>query len=107
MAKVRINVRQQEINEGRPIAICGCPVALAIAHAFPSVYRVTVDGMTAKLFRTKEDRVQWRGVFSDLPQVAVSWITDYDYIASTGEGEIPGPFSFELEIPDDALSALS
>ena len=79
---MKIDVTQEDIDRGVKGACTQCPVALALARAFPDVY---VDVATTQLLVGDE--------FIRAPSVVSIFIEDFD------DGEPVQPFSFDLDLP--------
>lgn len=78
---VRIDVTQDDIDHGEPLAPCECPVALALRRIFPGAAVAVIVGEMAV-----------DGWLINPPAAVNAFIEDFDHQGQ----DIPGPFSFEL-----------
>jgi len=82
-----ISVTEAHLTEGVRSSCSRCPVALAIADAFPGATYVWVGGATADV------EIDGREVSFDLPGEAEEFIGRFD---DDGFGE---PFTFDVDYP--------
>jgi hypothetical protein len=91
-----ITVTADHIAEGVPGECGECPIALAIAEAFPSAAEVAVYASHVNIWKTAG---RGRDFFtSELPEVAVAFIEHFDRIR---DGE---PFTFDLDYPAEVAA---
>lgn len=83
-----IKVTQEDINNGRPLKSCECPVALACKRAL-NVDKVYIDGYSVTIY--SDDHLYYVAEYK-LPYNAAEFIEDFD-----GDHAI-APFEFELDI---------
>ena len=91
---MRIEVTQEDIDQGVRCDTDNCPVALAIGRQFKDCFAVLVGDANAAVFRFYHDERsnmtrQTRSDFP-LPQEAKTFVVDYD------AGEEVAPFAFEV-----------
>ena len=88
--KTKINVTQDNIDDGTPGGPHSCPVARALADATGQIWWVT--SRTAG----RGDRFATSCRFFELPRSAVDFIDTFD------KGQSVGPFAFTLDLSEQA-----
>lgn len=86
---IRINVTQEDINHGKRMSACECPVALAAARVINRPVTVTTRRLRIYHGPQRNDPANYR-----LPTAAVEFIHLYD----GGGARIVKPFTFDLEV---------
>jgi hypothetical protein len=84
--KLRVEVTAEDIAAGNSGDCESCPIALACCRA----------GLNGVL--VSDDGIAWNGGFVDLPAGGLEFISDFD------RGRVVLPFTFEIEVPDTAVS---
>ena len=87
---MKINVTQEDIDQGVPLSVLSCPVALAVRRAFGVHY-----ASVGPVFITVEESVNDFDTY-DTPANVSTFIEDFDTDQATVQ-----PFSFELPTTGD------
>ena len=96
---VKIDVLQDDIDDGEPRNACACAAWLAITRALPQFPGISVGTWHVSYYAGAE--LSRRLGESELPGIAQDFIGAADMAAPVR------PFSFELDVPDDVLAAVS
>jgi hypothetical protein len=113
--KVKINVTDEDISEGRPYDCKGCPIALALRRVIKASTRIEVRDLCVlveipeQMARVKNNvvtdedtHVFGRDLFMfrcNLPEQARSFISAYDAGPNSRIKNPPQPFTFTLSVP--------
>ena len=113
--KVKINVTEEDIAEGRPYDCKGCPIALALRRVIKAGTRIEVRDLCVlveipeQMARVKNNvvtdedtHVFGRDLFMfqcNLPEQARSFISAYDAGPNSRIKNPPQPFTFTLSLP--------
>lgn len=84
MARLTVEVTQEDIDLGVPMYLSECPVARATQRATGNTYSWAGP---ANIYTEI-------GVYVDTPKIVSDWMYDFD------TGQAVQPFSFEIEVPD-------
>jgi hypothetical protein len=119
--KVKINVTEEDIAEGRPFDCKACPIALALRRVIKDNLRIQVRDLDVlieipeKMVRVIDNvvtdvdiHVFGRDLFlhrSELPESAQTFISDYDAGPNSRIKNPPQPFTFTLSVPKLACRA--
>lgn len=91
--KIKIEVTQKDIDSGVESDVEACPVWRGVRRVVKRGMRVLVDHISIDL----RINGMWEELFT--PQRAINFMKRFD------DGRAVKPFSFDLDIPEDALKA--
>ncbi len=90
MATLKVDVTQDDIDQGMPGDAMDCAVALALQRA---------TGRANFGVRVEEDQIVVLGESAPLPMKIQEWMNRFD------AGHEPAPVSFTVELPDEVIAA--
>lgn len=109
--KVTIDVTQDDIAHGKPEDGCYCPIALAARRVLVALPNLFVDSETLYLTGQPDPAANpYAQPHVSLPEAAQDFVLDFDGRCNCGDAycdlrhECPGPFRFDLDVPDDLMA---
>ncbi len=96
---LRIQIKKEDINNGKRGHTTQCPIALAIGRRIPAV--VKVHGCHVEILESDGIGLD---VWADLPQKAIDWIFQFDHSPRGRPKVKPFRFTLALTRPYHAMS---